>query len=103
MTPTSRLWSSKAQLETGQQTAAIRCIFWLSLRLLSRGEISRANGRLARAKRMLGDAPDECAEHGYLMLPLAEQCLARGDAEAAHATAPGAIGERWSKVRSVSR
>ena len=86
----------RAHLEAHQPTAAIRCVFWLGLRLLLRGEAGRANGWFSRARRLLEDAPAGCAEHGYLMLPLAEQHLAKGDVEAAHATAANAaaIGER---------
>ncbi|MEZ5934779.1 MAG: LuxR C-terminal-related transcriptional regulator [Alphaproteobacteria bacterium] len=86
----------QAHFAAGQLTAAIRSVFWLGLRLMLRGEGGRANGWLARARRLLDGAPDDCAEHGYLMLPLAEQCLARGEVEAAYVTAAdaAAIGER---------
>lgn len=82
--------------DAGERLAAIRCAFWIGLRLLFRGEIGRATGWLARAQRSLERKEHDCAEQGYLMLPLVEQHIAAGDLEAAHAVAAAAvqIGER---------
>ena len=55
-----------------------------------RGETGRATGWLARAQRLLERETRECAERGYLLLPVVEQQIAAGDFEAAYATArPG--------------
>ena len=76
--------------------APIRSAFWLGLRLFFRGETGPATGWLARAQRLLEHEEHECAERGYLLLPVVERHLAAGDLEAAYATAAEAaeIGER---------
>ncbi len=80
-----------AHLKAGQCARAVRCAFWLGLRLLFRGEEGRANGWLARAERLLGDDAPRCAEQGYLLLPVVEQRLEAGDFENAYATAADAV------------
>ncbi len=86
----------QAYLDAGKGVRAVRCAFWLGLRLLFRGETGRATGWLARAQRLLERETYECAERGYLLLPVVEQQLDAGDCEAAYATATSAaeIGER---------
>ena len=76
-----------ARLDAGERLHAVRCAFWLGLRLLCRGETGRATGWLGRARRLLEREQRECAERGYLLLPVVEQQLAAGDLEAAFATA----------------
>jgi DNA-binding CsgD family transcriptional regulator len=85
-----------AHLNAGEGVRAVRCVFWLGLRLFFRGETGRATGWFARAQRLLEREGHECAERGYLLLPVVEQQLAAGDCEAAYATAANAagIGER---------
>jgi DNA-binding CsgD family transcriptional regulator len=82
-------------LDTGEGVRAVRCAFWLGMRLLFRGEAGGATGWFARAQRLLEREPRECAERGYLLLPVVEQQLAAADYEAAYATAASAaeIGE----------
>jgi DNA-binding CsgD family transcriptional regulator len=86
----------QAHLNAGQGLRAVRCAFWLGLRFLFRGETGRATGWFGRAQRLLEHEEHECAERGYLLLPIVEQQLAAGDLEAAFATAADAaeIGER---------
>jgi DNA-binding CsgD family transcriptional regulator/tetratricopeptide (TPR) repeat protein len=86
----------QAHLDAGHGVRAVRCAFWLGLRLLFRGETGRATGWLARARRLLEREARDCAEQGYLLLPVGEQHLAAGDCEAAYAIAADAadIGER---------
>jgi DNA-binding CsgD family transcriptional regulator len=86
----------QAHLNAGEGLCAIRCAFWLGLRFLFRGETGRATGWLGRAQRLLEHEEHECAERGYMLLPIVEQQLAAGDLEAAFATAAdaAAIGER---------
>jgi DNA-binding CsgD family transcriptional regulator len=88
----------RAYLNACQGVRAARCAFWLGLSLLLRGETGRATGWLARTRRLLGN--QDCAEQGYLLLPVAEQRLADGDGEAAHATASTAasIGDRFGET-----
>lgn len=87
-----------AHVSAGQSARAVRCGFWLAFRLLMRGETGRATGWLAHAQRLLERDLHECAEQGYLLLPVVEQRLEAGDHEAAYAAASeaAAIGERCS-------
>jgi DNA-binding CsgD family transcriptional regulator len=89
-----------AHLEAGASLRAARCAFWLGLRLLFRGEVGRATGWLARAQRLLEREAHDCAEHGYLLLPVVEQQLRAGDVEEAFLTAARAaeIGERCAEA-----
>ncbi|WP_052665199.1 helix-turn-helix transcriptional regulator [Nitriliruptor alkaliphilus] len=61
---------------------AVRCVFWLAMGLLLRGETIRAGGWFARGARLLEDDPS-CPERGYLQLPVALQHL-DSDPEDAH-------------------
>jgi DNA-binding CsgD family transcriptional regulator len=85
-----------AHMNAGQCARAVRCAFWLGFRLLMRRETGRATGWLGRAHRLLERTARECAERGYLLLPVVEQRLEAGDFETAYATAAdaAAIGER---------
>ena len=85
-----------AHRDIGERLRAVRCGFWLGFRLLMRHEVGRATGWLARAERLLGHETRECAERGYLRLPVVEQRLESSDYEAAYAAAAeiAAIGER---------
>jgi DNA-binding NarL/FixJ family response regulator len=84
-------------LRLGGTERAVRCAFWLAFGLLNRGELARAGGWLARARRLLDDGHLDCVEQGYLLIPLAFQCLAEGDAAAASATSGQAatMGDRF--------
>jgi DNA-binding CsgD family transcriptional regulator len=83
-------------LEAGRGARAVRCAFWLGFRLLMRGEAGRATGWLSRAERLLEKESLECAERGYLLLPVVEQHLQSDNCEIAYVTAADAasIGER---------
>ena len=84
-----------AHCEIHQHRRAVRCAFWLGFRLLMRNETSRANGWLARGRRLLEHDTHPCAEQGILLLPVVEQRIDSGDYEAAYAAAAeaAAIGE----------
>lgn len=90
----------RSHLGKGDGRRAVRCAFWLALRLLFRGETGRATGWLARARRGLDAVRAMCVEEGYLLLPAFEQHLAAGDLEAAHAAAVRAveIGDRFAEA-----
>ena len=77
-----------AHLQAGDRVCAGRCAFWLGLTLLLRGETAQASGWLARARRHIEG--HDCVEHGYLLLPVAEQRLAEGDGGAAYETSTAA-------------
>jgi DNA-binding CsgD family transcriptional regulator len=93
-----------AYIGAGQCARAVRCAFWLGFRLLMRGEMGRATGWLARARRLLESDVHECAEQGYLLLPVVEQHMDSGDFEMAYATAASAvaIGERCGDLDLVT-
>ena len=67
----------------GASRRAARCAFWLAFHLGSRGELAQAGGWLARANRLLEHEPRDCAERGYLLLPLAVQHIEADDNTAA--------------------
>ena len=79
-----------AYLAQGEGPRAVRAAFWLGFRLLSRGETGPATGWFARAKRLLEGTTD-CAEQGYILLPVFEQQIAAGDHEGALETAMEAL------------
>lgn len=93
-----------AHLDAGQWQRAVRCAFWLGLRLLFRGERGRASGWLTRARRLLEPNRGDCVEQGYLLLPGAQEQLDAGRCEIAHATAADAarIGERFGDTDLTS-
>jgi DNA-binding CsgD family transcriptional regulator/tetratricopeptide (TPR) repeat protein len=85
-----------AHVGAGQCARAVRCAFWLGFHLLMRSETGRATGWLSRAERLLEREARECAERGYLLLPMVEQRIGSDDFENAYAAAAdaAAIGER---------
>jgi DNA-binding CsgD family transcriptional regulator len=87
-----------AHLEAGDPVRAARCAAWLSVNLLLRGERARATGWLARAERLLERADADCAERGYVLLPVMVQGHFDGDDAASYAAATdaAAIAERFS-------
>ena len=76
----------QAWLDRGVVTRAVRCAFWCAFGLLTRGEMARGGGWLARAKRALDDHGQECVEQGYLLVPLGLQAMEAGDPASARAT-----------------
>ena len=87
-------------LEDQEPLAAVRCAAWIAVRLLFRGEVSRAGGWVGRAQRLLEREGSDCVERGYLLIPrIIEQEIA-GDPEGAAATAAeaAAIGERFGDL-----
>jgi DNA-binding CsgD family transcriptional regulator len=85
-----------AYAEAGDRRRAVRCAFWVGMQLALRGEMGPATGWLGRAQRLL-EGEGECAEQGYLLMPVAFQHDAEGDLDGASATAGTAaeIGERF--------
>lgn len=74
------------QVHAGATGRAIRCAFWLREVYLLRGEMSQAQGWLARAGRLMTQDPD-CVQRGYLLIAEAED----QSGEAAFATAAEAV------------
>jgi DNA-binding CsgD family transcriptional regulator len=85
-----------AHVAAGRTQAALRCAFWIGVNLARRGEMSGASGWLGRARRLLEHEEDDRIDRGYLLLPVVFEQEARGDLDAAAATAgeAAAIGER---------
>jgi DNA-binding CsgD family transcriptional regulator len=75
---------------------AARSAFWIGVHFVMRGQMGPATGWLGRARRLL-EGEEECAEHGYLLMPVVFQQQAEGDLEGAAATAAVAaeIAERF--------
>ncbi len=88
--------ASHAHAEAGERRRAARCAFWIGMQLALRGEMGPATGWLSRAHRLI-EGEGECAEQGYLLMPVAFQHDVEGDLEGAVATAATAaeIGSRF--------
>ena len=84
-------------LDAGNAERAVRCAFWVGVSLATRGEMGGASGWFGRAQRLLEREEGDCAERGYLLIPVLLQQVGAGDSEAAYATAADAaeIGERF--------
>jgi hypothetical protein len=80
----------------GERVPAVRSAFWLGIHLTIRGDMGRATGWLARARRLVGPDERDCAERGYLASASAFQHLIAGRWEEARADAALAadLGER---------
>jgi DNA-binding CsgD family transcriptional regulator len=93
-----------ACLDAGLWTRAARSAFWIGLCHLFRGEFGPATGWFGRARRTIDRQSGDCAEEGYLLLPVVEQHLAARDAEQAwHLAARAAtIGERFMDADLVA-
>jgi DNA-binding CsgD family transcriptional regulator len=87
----------QAHVEAGDGLRAARCAFFVGVNLALRGELGPASGWFGRAQRHVERAGRECAEAGYLQLPVALECEARGDYDGAYEAAHTAaeIGERF--------
>jgi DNA-binding CsgD family transcriptional regulator len=84
-------------LSRGDVEGAARCAFWLAFGLVNHGERARGGAWIARARRLLDEAQHDCVERGYLLLPVALECLTKGDVASAYATFCQAaeIGDRF--------
>jgi DNA-binding CsgD family transcriptional regulator len=68
----------------GEMRRAARCAFWQACGLLFRGELAPAMGWIARGRRVLEAAPQDCAERGWLLLLTALPVMFEGDADSAY-------------------
>lgn len=66
-------------LSLGDVARAARCAFWLAFGLMNKGEMARAGGWLARAQKLIDENELDCAERGYLLVPMALGCVEAGD------------------------
>ncbi|HEX3904069.1 MAG TPA: response regulator transcription factor [Polyangia bacterium] len=86
----------EVHLAEGASRAAAKAAFWVGFRAMSLGEAGRANAWLGRAQRLVEGESSECAEQGFLLLPVAFRHHLAGQLEAALAVAgeAAAIGDR---------
>jgi DNA-binding CsgD family transcriptional regulator len=68
----------------GEVRRAARCAFWQACGLLFRGELAPALGWIARGRRVLEAAPQDCVEQGWLLLLTALPVMFEGDAGSAY-------------------
>lgn len=73
-------------LRQGEIMPAVRCVYWLVIPMLFRGEMAQAGGWIARAQRLLQNAPSESAEHGFLLCAVAMRSALQGDGDTALAS-----------------
>jgi len=83
--------------DAGDLLRAARCAGWVGMNRALRGELGGATGWFGRAQRMLERYGRDCAEQGWMLLPVMFQHEAVGDyAAAAAASADAAeIGQRF--------
>ena len=86
----------EVRLAEGALRPAARAAFWVGFRAMSLGEAGRANAWLGRAQRLVDGESTECAEQGYLLLPVAfrHQMANQLDGALAVAGEAAAIGDR---------
>jgi DNA-binding CsgD family transcriptional regulator len=84
-------------LNDGELLPAARCAFFVGVNLALLGEIGRGSGWFGRAGRLVEREGRECAEQGYLLMPIALRNEAMGNYQAVYETAAeaAAIGERF--------
>jgi DNA-binding CsgD family transcriptional regulator len=87
----------RLHVEAGEPLRAARCAFWIAINLAIRGEVSRAAGWVARARRLVDREGGDCVERGYLLLaPIVDEAAASNPEAALAAGAQAiAIGERF--------
>ncbi len=85
-----------AYLDGGETGPAARCAWWVGHNLMFRGEMNPARGWFARGDRVLEGEPD-CAERGFLLMPVVIGHAIAGDHDRAYAVAVEAaeVGERF--------
>jgi DNA-binding CsgD family transcriptional regulator len=72
--------------------------------LILRGEAARGNGWVARSRRLVDDPGLDCAEHGFLLLPVGFATLFQGGAAAAYEIfgQAAAVGDRFAEPDLVA-
>lgn len=75
------------RLDAGEMEPAAKAAVMLGMNLVVAGEVGPAMGWLGRAERLVEQVGTDSVVPGYLLLPVAMQSLASGDAEGAHRAA----------------
>jgi DNA-binding NarL/FixJ family response regulator len=76
-----------AHLDAGDTPRAVRCAYWIGHNLMLRGEMGPATGWFGRGQRLLEREERDCAERGYLLIPVLVSHAIAGDHGAAYQTA----------------
>ena len=76
-----------AHLDAGDIQRAVYCVYWIGHNLMLRGEMGPATGWFGRGQRLLEGEERDCAERGYLLIPVLVGHAVAGDHEAAYETA----------------
>jgi DNA-binding CsgD family transcriptional regulator len=78
------VWTRAHQqyLNSGDKRAAVRCGFWHGFERAQMGDFAQAGGWLARCQRLLEEGQLDCAECGYVLIPIALQTFESADNEA---------------------
>jgi DNA-binding NarL/FixJ family response regulator len=76
-----------AHLDAGDTPRAVHCAYWIGHNLMLRGEMGPATGWFGRGQRLLDHEERDCAERGYLLIPVLVGNAIAGDHEAAYQTA----------------
>ncbi|HEX5139362.1 MAG TPA: hypothetical protein VFX19_00330, partial [Dehalococcoidia bacterium] len=66
-----------------EHEAAARCAFWAGYQSQVSGEMAHAQGWLAKAMQALNEFPDDCAERGYVHVPMAVGLMESGQLDEA--------------------
>jgi ATP/maltotriose-dependent transcriptional regulator MalT len=80
-----------AHLERGDNLAAARAAGWLGMTLAIRGDLAPASGWFGRAQRLVEREGRECAEQGWLLIPVALQLEVAGDYDGMNEAAAQAV------------
>jgi DNA-binding NarL/FixJ family response regulator len=59
----------RARVTDADEAAAARCAFFLGMSYLTRGDPIQGGAWIGRAEELLERVPDECAEHGFVLIP----------------------------------
>jgi DNA-binding CsgD family transcriptional regulator len=74
-----------AHLDAGDTPRAVHCAYWIGHNLMLRGDMGPASGWFGRGERLLEGR--DCAERGYLLIPVLVGQAIAGDHAAAYETA----------------
>ena len=76
-----------AYLDAGDTPRAVYCVYWIGHNLMLRGAMGPATGWFGRGQRLLEHDERDCAERGYLLIPVLVGHAIAGDHGAAYETA----------------
>jgi DNA-binding NarL/FixJ family response regulator len=87
-----------AYLDAGDTPRAVYCVYWIGHNLMLRREMGPATGWFGRGQRLLESEERDCAERGYLRIPVLVGHAIAGDSVAAYesATEITEIGTRFA-------